>query len=88
MEGRGASLLTPQGAVMVSKIATALWSKQQTARLRVLQAREAGVEDQEKLFAKLTLAAAMTLAATSRPTPLSHIAAQSMLATISDVKAV
>jgi hypothetical protein len=47
----------------------------------LFEAREAGWEGSRKLFAKLTLAAAITPAATKRPAPLSHIAAQSMLAT-------
>jgi hypothetical protein len=41
---------------------------------------EAAAKDQRKLFAKLTPAAARTLAPTSRLTALSHIAAQAMLA--------
>lgn len=42
--------------------------------------RGAAAKDQRKLFAKLTPAAARTLAPTSRLTALSHIAAQAMLA--------
>ena len=81
MEGR-ASISTGQGAVVHQQVRRYPVRAVRNHRSGTFEAREARGEDQKKSFAKLTLAAAITLAATNRPAPLSHIAAQLTLAGI------